>query len=520
MIRVLATMVLVGAGAPLFAVDSPAPVELVLLAGDRPVRIELFAEVDGRSVGAAWDAAFDRLLAFYDANGDAALSEVEAARLPSAFGVRQVLWGQVSPQAGGPPPFRELDANGDKKVTPDELAAWYRRAGAGVTVGAGTAPGTDKLTAALVKALDADGDGRVTEKEFKNAPSALRKIDANDDELVTPGELVARAAYPGAAGTTRLAPPGAEPAPAPVFPALVLSANASNAHWASELIRRRDANADGALDAKESDFESAAFAKLDTDGNGKLSATELAGWRKLPADATWHLRLGASTGVKSGEGVRWEKGHVRLDLRADGGRVGEQVGAARKRFLAQFAAADADRDGVLTADEAAKPKPSPMRAVLATADRDGDGRLSEKELVAWLDLQDAFAAAHVLVSVLDLGPGLFEILDADHDGALAFRELRAGWDRLTAAGCVTNGALDRTKLPRQFVAVVSRGQPAAPLGRAPRPGPAWFKAMDRNGDGDVSRREFTGPADVFDKLDLDKDGLLSAEEASKTDPKK
>ncbi|HEY1189183.1 MAG TPA: hypothetical protein VGE74_16135, partial [Gemmata sp.] len=25
--------------------------------------------------------------------------------------------------------------------------------------------------------------------------------------------------------------------------------------------------------------------------------------------------------------------------------------------------------------------------------------------------------------------------------------------------------------------------------------------MDRNGDGDVSKREFTGPADVFDTFD-------------------
>ena len=170
----------------------------------------------------------------------------------------------------------------------------------------------------------------------------------------------------------------------------------------------------------------------------------------------------------------------------------------------------------LTADEAAKPKPSPMKPVLTAAARDGDGRLGEKELLAWLDLQGAFAAAHVLVTVLDHGTGLFEILDADHDGALSTRELRAGWGRLTATG----GAFDRTKLPRQFLAVVRRGQPTAPLGRAPRPGPAWFQAMDRNGDRDVSRREFTGPADVFDKPDSDRDGLLSADEANGADAKK
>ncbi len=79
---------------------------------------------------------------------------------------------------------------------------------------------------------------------------------------------------------------------------------------------------------------------------------------------------------------------------------------------------------------------------------------------------------------------------------------------MKANGCVADGKLDRTKLTP-----LSRdGQPRPPqhpLGKPVRGGPEWFLAMDRNGDGDVSAREFTGPADVFDKLDLDKDGLLS-----------
>jgi len=49
----------------------------------------------------------------------------------------------------------------------------------------------------------------------------------------------------------------------------------------------------------------------------------------------------------------------------------------------------------------------------------------------------------------------------------------------------------------------------------PRPaaGPAWFRKMDRNRDGDVSRREFLGTREQFDRLDLDHDGLLSPKEA-------
>ncbi len=49
---------------------------------------------------------------------------------------------------------------------------------------------------------------------------------------------------------------------------------------------------------------------------------------------------------------------------------------------------------------------------------------------------------------------------------------------------------------------------------APASGPMWFQKMDRNSDGDVSRKEFLGPPDVFQKLDRNRDGLISPEEAT------
>jgi len=39
--------------------------------------------------------------------------------------------------------------------------------------------------------------------------------------------------------------------------------------------------------------------------------------------------------------------------------------------------------------------------------------------------------------------------------------------------------------------------------------------MDRNGDGDVSIKEWVGDLDVFRKLDTTGDGLLSVAEAEK-----
>jgi Ca2+-binding EF-hand superfamily protein len=61
---------------------------------------------------------------------------------------------------------------------------------------------------------------------------------------------------------------------------------------------------------------------------------------------------------------------------------------------------------------------------------------------------------------------------------------------------------------------IARQQPTPP----PSPtGPTWFRKMDRNGDGDVSRREFLGSEEQFRRLDVDGDGLISLEEAVKAD---
>lgn len=505
------------AAAALSSADAPKPapraeaLDLLLLNGIEPARLELRVEIDGKSVPAVWDETFAKLLAFCDRDGNGALDKAEAGRAPSAFALRQALWGQFTPFAGDAPPFADLDRNGDGKVSGEELADFYRRAGlGGVLVGVGKPTATDQLTDALLKHLDANKDGKVDAAEWKGAADALRKLDANDDELVGPGELVEKLAYPGAIGAILVSAPPAAARPDPTLDALpfvVLPLRTGDTNWVAAVAARRER-------AKATPIPTDALAALRT---------------SAPATA-WQVRLGTrekdaaplnEAGGKSptSDRLALTAAGVRLELRADDGKLKEQTAAARKRFTVLFAECDTNADGSLDEKETGVPKAAPFKHISAIAGRT-DGKLSEKELAAWLDLQEQVAKGHAMLSVLDHGQGLFEFLDADHDGSLSVRELRTAWDRLNAAGCVTDGALDRTKLPRQLLAAVSHGHPQTALGKPARGGPEWFKAMDRNGDGDVSRREFTGKADVFDKLDLDKDGLLSPDEAEKADAKK
>ena len=453
--------------------------DLVLLGGPVPQRVELRVEIDGTSVPAVWDETFAKLHTFHDRDASGSLDKAEAARLPSAFALRQVLWGQFAPAAGDPPALSDLDADGNGTVAPAELADYYRRHGlGGVLVGVGTPPATDRLTDALLKQLDADRDGRVAEPEWKAAADVLRSLDANDDELIGPGELVEFAAYPGATGATLLSAP--DPAAKSdvalaALPLVVLPLRTADTHWAAALAARTGAG------AKE--LRSAA-----------------------PA-AAWAVRFGAET-----RRLAHAAGSTRFELRTDPGLLADQTAAARKRAVAQFAEYDGDGDGALSAAELAAPKGLPFRAVAAAADRDADGRLTAAEHAAWLDLVGQVAKGHVLLTVLDHGRGLFEALDADRDGALSARELRTAWARV-------GSGFGRAKLPRHLLATVSQGRPRELPGKPARTGPAWFLAADRNGDGDVSRREFLGPAAAFGRLDADRDGLIDAAEANRSEPK-
>ena len=479
----------------------------LLVLEDKPVRLELRVEIDGKSVPAVWDETFTKLFSFHDRDDDGFLDKAEAGRLPSAFALRQVLWGQISPFAGAAPLFADLDLNADGKVSSEELADDYRRAGlGGVLVGAGKPTATEQLTDALLKHLDTNKDGKVDEAEWKAAPASLRKLDKNDDELVGPGELVEKTLYPGATGAILYSAPSPNAKPdstIDALPFLVLPLRTADTHWVSVVADRREK-------AKATAIKSDALPAL----------------RQGDPAAAWNVNLGTrkkdvaplcALGSKPPANARllYATGSVRLELRADEGKLMEQTAAARKRFTALFAECDANADGTLDEKELGTPKAGSCKQMAATADRDGDCKLTEKEFAAWLGLQEQIAKGHVFLSVLDHGSGLFEFLDADHDGSLSVRELRAAWSRLSEAGCVTGRNFDRAKLPRQLLAAVSHGHPQTIIGKPVRTGPAWFLAMDRNGDGDVSIKEWVGDLDVFRKLDVDGDGLLSSHEAGK-----
>jgi Ca2+-binding EF-hand superfamily protein len=173
-------------------------------------------------------------------------------------------------------------------------------------------------------------------------------------------------------------------------------------------------------------------------------------------------------------------------------------------------------------------------------DRDGDGKVSEKELTAYLDqMRDLAARASagcVTLVLADQSRGLFELLDTDRDGRLSVYEMRQAPKLLARLDRDGKGHLTRDDVPHNYQLTLRRGAAnAGALGGAaalfnrylspsyksepdrPAVGPMWFQKMDRNRDGFVSRREFLFSDELFRKIDTDGDGLISVQEAEKAD---
>ena len=265
---------------------APAPAvtgqpQLLLLGEKRPLRIGLDVRVRGRPCQLAWEYFIARLFDYADVNGDKVLTPDEAQRLPQP----RVLLGLMRQQFGlfaeNPvAPFAEIDANKDGKVSLDELKNYYRKNGFG-PLQAQPDPeqgAAQVLTDALFKHLDLDKDGKLSKQELARAEKVLAALDVNDDELITPEELV-----PGLEFGFGQAPrrPGQKEA-APLLS--LVNPDDPPAKQAAPLLARYDKDKNGKLSRAEVGFDEATFNALDANKDGQLDAAELAGWFKRPAD--------------------------------------------------------------------------------------------------------------------------------------------------------------------------------------------------------------------------------------------
>jgi len=535
------------------ALGADAAEDLVILGEARPMIVRLRVMIGDRPFRSAWAEATRVLHAQLDRDGDGRLTVEEAeAGVPATPVAATGTTGAARARS-------ELDVNPkDGLISVDELAESLR-AGSGPfrIQGGGLAA---RRTDALFDHLDRDKDGHLTRPELAAIVGSLRRLDRDANELIGTDEVASAGASPAAASMA------GRPALAPALPPVVeLVAGESPLRLVRLLLKKYDTGSSrgpGKLDSRLSPEEFAvparAFAGADANGDGTLNAEEIRGYlAQAPRDAILDVALSpdatgrASVRVRGGEGgppegiavrqlaegvVEIDSGSLRLDIHVDDGAGAAD--AARRAFRTRFEAADANQDGYLEASEMTLEdgQPSPLAGLFRPLDRDADGKLTPRELDDHVTRQAAAARGRLTLTASDEGRALFGLLDLDRDGQLGAREVLDTFARVSACDRDRDGRISPEEIPHHIQLTLARGDlssllaapantPAAIPGPsiAPRParpaaGPAWFRRMDRNRDGDVSRREFLGARDQFDRLDRDRDGLLGPDEAEAARP--
>jgi Ca2+-binding EF-hand superfamily protein len=546
---------------PAVAVPPIDYIDFVFVASDRPVLLRLHLRNGARPYSAAWDDYMQKLYAYLDKNGDGVLNKAEAERAPDIQFLQFHLQGNIGfPYQGSAGRMAQLDSNKDGKVSLAEFKEFYRRGG--ITplqvFSNSNRAGTDRVTKTLYKRLDSNKDGKLSAEEMARAPALLQRLDLDENEMLTAAELT-----PGGGGNSGygVAPRADGGSAGPNLEMGFLEVKADGIESvAKQVLTRYDKDKNGKLSRSESGLGKSLFDKLDTNRDGQLDAPEFAGFFRREADLELVGRMGKiqekegvviallrEVGVPALQIVRAEvfnpsKRDMSLAAkvqRSDPSALAFSLGDARiglavadqsfdsfpRRFFEQqFQQADASKKGVVDRKQAMSAQF--LSQIFDLVDRDGDGKVTAKELKTYLDMQTVGGGCRMQLSITDEGRSLFDVLDENGDGRLSIRELRTGWSRMKPLAKSDNG-LSRQDILRRLEVSVGQTQrrfrPAlvrangASVAVKPKYAPLWFQKMDRNQDGDISPREFIGSDEDFRKLDADGDGLISGEEATRFD---
>lgn len=452
--------------APLFAQQPDMPnggiaCAVLLDHDEHSSAIAVHAPFGSQSHAEAWSAAVDDLFAFADVNADGHIDNSELRLVPSARSMSKVLSSGFAPPIAPIAGVEEITQAADRICDRDALKKYYKHHRVtGIQAGTGRMPQGTALGRALIQAFDADHNGILMKGELETLEQNIQRLDANDDELIGAGELLPDFNYPGCSAADRL-------------------------H--SEQSRKLGSNGKCSVEVGFCSSESA---------------------KELRADDHLTFPMVASEAVNPSNLMR---------------RIGDRLVVQVWNPRGSLDVPDRDwNDELFFSGSARRGRPptepenaeQQMSWIVSSVDRNGDQMVSDEEEQRWLDVQRKLARTQWLISIY-AGGGLFEMLDRNHDAALSLRELRNAWQVLEAVGIDTSKGIRIEDCPEVVSVVLSRGTVTS-FALRPDTKVDWFEAMDRNRDGDISRREFTGTTESFSEVDIDGDGLVSYSEATKT----
>jgi Ca2+-binding EF-hand superfamily protein len=532
---------------PIAAADAGDLQDLILLNAGRPIFLRLHIRLGGQGYQSTWgDYLWERFQEL-DADASGSLDNDEFNRGDwTTFAERRTRTGTTRFEQLT---FLDIDTNPqDDAISFDELVEQLAQSCFGISRGGQRRPaaGGDPLFVIL----DHDNDKMLDKTEMTAGIDTLYRYDRDEDEAYSDFELRDdgnpfgnnfEVQNPNQPTRELLLAPVPDQPPATICEALIARYDVAPA----------GGKADGLLDREELRLGEQEFAAADKDANGKLDVPELSAWYQAqPPDVELEAQLDPDVKGRRVQVLNQpdaKDAHVRtemdkdgsimirgmsfeLDIRGNGSAKPENIEKNTRQMFKQQA--DQDKNDYLDKNELRRIN---GRAEFAKIDKDHDGKIFVDEYVEYVKRQNEIAAKRVNGLFTDRGSTLFEILDANRNNMLGMRELRllaqtaSAWDR------DGDGKIKPDDIPRRyqlrlgpggptmntngtFVVAAYEANPGGP--RRTGIGPEWFQRMDRNQDGDLSRREFLGTREQFQNLDADRDGLLDAKEAVALAPKK
>ena len=290
----------------------------------------------------------------------------------------------------------------------------------------------------------------------------------------------------------------------------------------------------GSLQAEDGKSDQAGvFKRLDTNGDGKLTAEE------VPADKREFFDRALRSGDADGDGALNAAEFAKAfssgrdsDRERDSRsrrRSGSSSGGRPAPYAADFIRRlDKDGDGKVSSEELPQTYRTRLGVKFEEFDKNKDGTLNQEEVVAMLTASYSSRRSSGTPSRDTDRPrpssrdaaqpsqdALFAILDRDRNGKLSRRELEAAGSILARLDRDKDGSVSK----REIAAVASD---RAPSSRSPRERDyrggisSYARRLDKNEDGKLTKDEASGPIkERFDSLDEDGDGILKIEDIEK-----
>jgi len=520
------------AGLPFQLEPYVPPQRLLVFTSDGPIRVDVFLWIDDRPYDQALEELIDHVLTLADANQDGRATWEELADQPE---LRSGQFGNLSfedPRQRKQNIDRyDTNRNGwvDRAEVPRMVSRSSARTEAFSVRRTSYAVRRSRTDSPLRQLLDETGDGVIDQDEIASAAGRVRLRDLDDDEIVTPMELITasgRSMEDMTRGGDRRR----------FFGGQGMFTLDQNTPWNDLLYAMQENYERGGRLQLDKFPQENLLHTIDANDDGLLGQDELPRLASLPPEYELTIRFGGDAKkqprilmvpfkqslaepITRPNEVAVNLGADWLVFRTRDNASSYAAGQQAKNLLQIY---DGNRDGYLDEDELPE---QGTNIDFALADKDGDEKLYVEEIEASLLQRNWFQRCHIRLQGIDGDDPLFRATDPNRDARLSARELQQMESHLQQIDTDGSQAIEFDEIPALLVFEFFRGdQDNNPQGlqlyNQAQTGdqatnnltPAWFQGMDYNEDGDISRREFLGTTTQFSTLDADHDGFITAEE--------